>query len=49
MKNIGCGNCQHFLYEDIGGNGWCEKINKLTYCGGECPQYKTKQYENSFT
>lgn len=40
-----CGNCQHFLNEDIEGIGWCELKDKLIYCGCRCPQYKKKEDE----
>lgn len=38
-----CGNCRHFLNEDIEGIGWCEIRNKLIYCGCRCPQHKNKK------
>ena len=32
-----CGECEKFLYEDIGGYGFCgKKDNEVCYCGDKC-------------
>lgn len=31
-----CGECEHFLHEDIYGNGYCETLNEERICGQLC-------------
>ena len=35
-KEIYCGECEKFLYEDINGYGICDKTNEECYCGDKC-------------
>lgn len=35
-KEIYCGECDKFLYEDADGFGVCGKTNKECYCGDKC-------------
>ena len=32
MKDKCCGNCKHFKDEDLGGFGWCDKIDNEVHC-----------------
>ena len=36
MKKQYCGECKHFLNEDIYGNGYCETFNEERTCGQLC-------------
>ena len=36
MKKQYCGECKHFLNEDIYGNGYCETFNEERICGQVC-------------
>lgn len=36
MKKQYCGECKHFLNEDIYGNGYCETFNEGRICGQLC-------------
>ena len=36
MKKQYCGECKHFLNEDIYGNGYCETFNVRRICGQLC-------------
>lgn len=35
-----CGNCRHFMNEDINGNGWCSEIENETTCGQRCERWE---------
>ena len=35
-KEIYCGGCEKFLYEDTDGFGICDKNNEVYYCGDKC-------------
>ena len=35
-KEIYCGECEKFLYEDTDGFGACGKTNEKCYCGDKC-------------
>ena len=35
-KEIYCGECEKFLYEDTDGFGICDKTNEECYCGDKC-------------
>ena len=35
-KEIYCGECDNFLYEDINGYGVCGKTNEECCCGDKC-------------
>ena len=36
IKEIYCGECEKFLYEDIDGFGICDKTEEVCYCGDKC-------------
>ena len=33
-----CGECEHFLHEDIYGHGYCETFNEERICGQLCKE-----------
>ena len=35
-KEIYCGECEKFLYEDTDGFGICGKTKEVCYCGDKC-------------
>ena len=35
-KEICCGECDKFLYEDVCGYGMCKKNGEICYCGDLC-------------
>ena len=35
-KEIYCGECEKFLYEDTDGFGVCGKTKEVCYCGDKC-------------
>ena len=35
-KEIYCGECEKFLYEDTDGFGRCGKTKEVCYCGDKC-------------
>ena len=35
-KEIYCGECEKFLYEDTDGFGICDKTDEECYCGDKC-------------
>ena len=35
-KEIYCGECEKFLYEDTDGYGICGKTKEVCYCGDKC-------------
>ena len=35
-----CGNCRHFMNEDINGNGWCSENDDETTCGQTCERWE---------
>ena len=38
-----CGNCIHFMFEDINGNGWCSENVIETTCGQTCKRWKEQK------
>lgn len=40
-ENMCCGDCLHFVYEDIDGYGWCQKCDRRNRCDdGPCDDYE---------
>ena len=44
-----CGECEHFLHEDIYGNGYCETFNEERICGQLCKHLEHQHKSESRT